>query len=142
MNHIDEDVLMKMALQLLEESEEATLREHLSSCEDCKARLARIQQDMELIGSLEPRIEKPLIPLPKSRGFRIPAWFKVAALLVIGFVSGYGVSQLSDGQVVCIFPYHVRSSPPKRTYPSFTPCESVDMAPESYSEAPDDSVSR
>ena len=142
MNHIDDDALMKIALQLFEEGEEAAFHEHISACNDCRARLARIQQDIELIGSLEPRIEKPFIPLPRARGLRIHAWFRVAALILIGFASGYGVSQLSDDQIVCVVPYRVHLSLPLQEYPSFNYCESVDMVGDLFPEARSDSVPR
>ena len=67
MNHIDEDALMKMALQLLEKGEEDALLDHLSACDDCRERLERIRRDIELIGSLEPGIEIASVPLPKNR---------------------------------------------------------------------------
>ena len=142
MNHIDDDVLMKMALQLLEEGEEAVLHKHLFVCNDCRVRLERIQQDIELVGSLEPRIERPFIPLPRARGLRITAWLRVAALLFAGFVIGYGVSLLSDDQVICIVSHRVYSSRPQQAYPNFRYCESVDMVSEFYPEVRRDSGSR
>ena len=142
MNHINEDVLMKIALQLLEEGEETVLQEHLSACTDCRERLERIRQDINLIGSLEPRIEKSFIPLPEARGLRIPAWLRVAALLFAGFVIGYGASLLSEDQVVFVVPYRVLASPPLQEHPGFTHCESVDMVTELYPEVKSDSVSR
>lgn len=141
MNHIDEDLLMKMALEILDEGEEAALQEHLVACSDCRLRLERIKQDMETIASLEPRVERPVIPLPKARGLRIPVWLRAAALLFVGFVIGYGASLFSEDRVVCIVPYRVQASLPLGEYPSFTYSESVDMTDEFYPEARSDTVS-
>ena len=142
MNHIDENLLMKMALQLLEDGEETILQEHLSACSDCRLRLERIRQDIETISSIEPRVERPFIPLPKARSLRIPVWLRAAALLFAGFAIGYGVSLFSEDQVVFIIPHHVHASPSLGEYPSFTYSESVDMTYEFYPEARGDSVPR
>ncbi|MBU8922985.1 MAG: hypothetical protein KOO63_14300 [Bacteroidales bacterium] len=142
MSHIDDDLLMKMALKLLEEGEESVLHEHLSECSDCSVRLNLIRRDIELISSLEPRVERPMIPLPRARGLRTTAWLRVAALFLVGFVIGYGVSLLSEDRVVCIVPSRVYAPQPLQAYPSFTSCESVDLAIEFYSEGKRDSGSR
>lgn len=142
MKHIDEDTLLKKSLGILEDGEESALDEHLSVCADCTERLEQIRRDMELIGSLDPKIQRAHIPLPRKQTPRIHAWFKVAALLILGFAGGYGVSQLSDGRVVSIVSYRVHPLPSYQEIPGFTQCESVDLASESFPEAPEDSVSR
>jgi anti-sigma factor RsiW len=142
MNHIDEDLLMKYALQLLGKQDEAALQEHISECSDCRARLELIRREIELIGSLEPRVEKPPIPLPKTRGFRIPVWLRAAALLFAGFMIGYGASLFSEDQVVFVVPHRVSASPYLQEHPDITYYESVDMTYELYPEARNDTVSR
>jgi anti-sigma factor RsiW len=147
MNHIDDDLLMKIALELLEESDAARVQEHLRDCNDCRSRLARIRRDMELIGSLEPRIERPFIPMPGvgivrgARGKRMTAWLTAAAALFVGFAIGFGASRLSDERIVLVVPHHVYVSPDRHTYPDFTYCESVDLADDFISVTPTDSVS-
>ena len=142
MNHIDEDLLMKYALQLLEKQEAAALTEHLSECSDCRVRLDGVRQEIELIGSLEPKIEFPPIPLPKARGIRIPVWLRAAALLFAGFMIGYGASLFSEDQVVIVVPHRVSASPYLQENPDVTHYESVDMTYELYPEAQSDTVSR
>ena len=142
MSHIDDDLLMKVALKLLEEEEESVLHEHLSECSDCSTRLNMIRQDIELISSLEPGVDSSLIPLPRTRGLRTTASLRVAALLFVGFVIGHSVSLLSEDRVVCIVPQRVYASRPLQEFPSFTHCESLDMVAEYYPEASRDSGSR
>jgi hypothetical protein len=142
MNHIDDDILMKIALGLLEQGEAASLHEHLHECDDCRTRLACIRRDMELIGSLEPKIDSPIIPLPRARCLRIAVLFKAAALLLVGFVVGYGASRLSDDHIVSIVPHRMYVSPPRHAYTDFSQCESVDMVGDLFPETRSDTMPR
>jgi hypothetical protein len=104
MAHINEDNLVKLALNLTEEELEKNLGSHLSHCELCQNKLREIQNDIEAIGSLQFDFEDKSYPLPslppKNRGL---LW-KIAAALIIGFLSGYLTSELSRPYYINIVP--------------------------------------
>ncbi|GEM_PF-911711 len=142
MNHIDDDMLMKLALELLDGEEAAGLEAHISECEDCRVRLEGIRRDMDLLGSIEPGLDRAVIPLPGASRPRFATWLRVAALVLFGFAVGYGVSRLEEDRIIYVVPHRVDVAPPSHTYPSFSYCESPDLSTESLTEAPGDSAVR
>jgi len=123
MNHINDDALLKRVLQLLEKDDLEEQDRHLSGCSLCTTRLAEISDETNILGSIEPDIQVPEIPLPRSDrslSFRL---MKIAALLIIGFVAGYAVSRSSGISLVTIVPYQVSHATVQPPLSQFTVCE-------------------
>jgi len=127
MKHYDEDILLKLGLELLTKEEEKNIREHLSECEQCRETFSIIKGDINLIESFEPDVEPEIIPLPEKENNKTRQLFKVAAILVVGFFVGFLTSDLSNPEKVIV----VKQSIIKRTVMdstgSFKTCEQVDL---------------
>ena len=66
MKHINEDLLYKYALQLLDYKKEVDIREHLDNCDYCKNEFDNIEKRMNLIGSVDLKIEGSYSPAPQK----------------------------------------------------------------------------
>ena len=62
MNHPTDDTLLKLVLELLDDNENAALREHLDRCADCRARYERMRANTDMLGSISPDVEAPSLP--------------------------------------------------------------------------------
>ena len=123
MKHINDDDLLKRVLQLLPEDALTLQEAHLIECARCRAALDRMKRETEFIGSLEPEIGEPRLPLPKTRGAPLSRILKIAALLAIGFMAGYGFSASSRTAVVTVIPHRVHSTQPTPSSTGFMVCE-------------------
>ncbi len=128
MKHPDDDNLLKSVLQLLDEHEESELKNHLLQCDDCRARFERLRRETDIIGSIEPEIEKQIYPLPRATRITYVTFLKAAALLLIGFMAGYGTSYLSPPECINVVGYQLKTSAPPESLTRYAACESVDMA--------------
>ncbi len=128
MNHPDDDRLLKLVLELLDADEEAQLKDHLSQCDSCRARLERMQSETEVIGSLEPEIERQAYPMPQTARPTFVAWMKVAALLLVGFMAGYATSNSTRPTYVNVVPQQLKVKSPPEHVLLYASCESVDTA--------------
>jgi hypothetical protein len=127
MKHLDEDILMKLALDLLDEGEKEILAEHLVGCESCRDRLDSLRVETDMIGSLEPDIPTPFIGMPAQISETWLSLIKIAALLLVGFAAGYGFSQISAPEDLTVVPYYQVVSTPLQTIDQFAVCESVNL---------------
>ena len=128
MKHPDDDKLLKSVLQLLDEHEESELKNHLLQCDDCRARFERLRRETDVIGSIEPEINKQIFPLPHARNITYVTLLKVAALLLIGFMAGYGTSHLTSPECINVVGHQLKTSSPPESLTRYAACESVDMA--------------
>jgi hypothetical protein len=98
MNHLDDDTLLKLALALMEPEETSAAQAHLAACAECRARLNDLQRDMADLSSI--RVEIPAaISQPQPKRTDLASW-KIAAVLLIGCLAGWGTSQwLRPGHV-------------------------------------------
>jgi anti-sigma factor RsiW len=128
MNHPDDDRLLKLVLELLDADEESQLRDHLSQCDSCRARLERMQSETEVIGSIEPEIDGQAYPMPQTTRPKFVAWMKVAALLLVGFMAGYATSNSTRPTHVNVVPQQLKVKSPPEHVMLYTSCESVDTA--------------
>lgn len=127
MKHLEDDELQKSVLQLLDEHEERQLQEHLLQCDDCRTRFDLLRQQTEIIGSLEPEIEQPDYPLPRAKRAAYIGLLKVAALLLIGFLVGFGVSELSRPVHVNVVQQQLDIPTPSISVTRYASCEPVDI---------------
>ena len=127
MNHIDDDNLLKQALQLTDEEEEKRLNDHILQCEKCHTRFDQIKHQIDIIGSVEPEIDIPVYPLPRAKRMSFSTWMRAAALLLLGFMMGYSVSQLSEPTDVNVIPQRLKIVSQSVSIAEFTSCEPVDL---------------
>jgi anti-sigma factor RsiW len=104
MSHPPDDKLLELVLDLLDESEVQTLREHLSECADCQARFARIHSRTEVLGSVSPAGRPPAYPGRRSRPRVLPSILKAAALLLLGFCGGFATGEYVRPESVNVVP--------------------------------------
>ena len=134
MIHLDEDLLLKYALELLDDKEESTIREHLTKCDQCKKSHESITNHIELIGSIEPDIKPEIIPLPKKK-LKIPEQFiRAAAILIIGFFIGYLTANLAHPVKVNVVKQNLITKTIMYPIESFRMCEQVDLDAKYYNE--------
>jgi len=128
MKHPTEDILLASVLETLEPDEEATLQEHIAQCETCRLQMNQLEQETDLIGSLEPEMTRTFYPLPARRSTARFTWVKVAALVTVGFLAGYGAAHsFESGRDDILEPY-LDARAPDSSLTLFTACESVDTA--------------
>ena len=132
MSHPNEDQLLKLVLELLDADETRQIEEHLTKCEPCRQRMEELQHQTEMIGSIEPEIEREFYPLPVIKRVRSMTLFKAAALIIIGFLAGYGASQLSQPEPVNVVPQRIQVTSDEGSVTDFTVCESVDLTGGKY----------
>jgi anti-sigma factor RsiW len=128
MNHPDDDRLLKLVLELLDADEEAQLEDHLAQCDSCRARLERMRSETEVIGSIEPDIDRQSYPMPRTARPTVVAWMKVAALLLVGFMAGYATSNSMHPPYVNVVPQQLKIKSPPEHVMLYASCESVDTA--------------
>jgi hypothetical protein len=112
MSHPPDDKLLELVLDLLDESEVQTLREHLSECADCQARFARIHSRTEVLGSVSPAGRPPAYPGRRSRPRVLPSILKAAALLLLGFCGGFATGEYVRPESVNVVPSCLAASSP------------------------------
>jgi hypothetical protein len=127
MKHPDEDTLLKHVLDLLEGGERDELAVHLATCIPCRQRFDTMKRETEMLGGLETDIPLPEIDIPGRRRNWLPQLARIAALLLVGFASGYGFSQISRPQDVMVVPEYRTASAPPQTILNFTVCESLNL---------------
>jgi len=132
MKHYDEDILLKLGLELLTKEEEKNIREHLSVCEQCRDTFSLIKGDINLIESLEPDVEPEIIPLPVKRKNIARQLLKVAAILVVGFFAGFLTSDLSNPEKVIVVKQSIIKRTVMETTGNFKTCEQVDLGEAIY----------
>jgi hypothetical protein len=127
MTHPDGDTLLKFVLQTLDKSEDEAVRQHLSSCEQCKGEHRKLEGEVRRLSSFDIPVEMVSPPrlLQRSRGM-VPA-LKVAAVLAVGFLLGYASAQLTNP--VHPIPVQQRLIPSHVAVPSsgYVPAREVDV---------------
>ena len=127
MNHLDNDLLLKYVLKLLDDRDAVPVRNHLDTCPECSTRLAELEADTHILGDLEPRIEPSFPPLAASRPVPVPAVLKLAAAFVCGCLLGFFVSEWREpGSVQIVEQHLVPMSPPDQIF-QFHPTEQLEL---------------
>ncbi|MFB0515912.1 MAG: hypothetical protein ACETWG_04830 [Candidatus Neomarinimicrobiota bacterium] len=128
MNHLDNDLLLKYVLQLLDDRDATHVRTHLDACPECSTRLAELEADTRLLGALEPRIEPSFPPLAASKPASVPAVLKLAAAFVCGCLLGFFVSEWRNPGSVQIVEQHLVPQSPPAQISQFYPTEQLELA--------------
>ncbi len=127
MKHYNEEILLKLELELLTKEEEENIRDHLSECEHCRETYSTIKGDINLIGSYEPDVEPEIIPLPVKKKNIARQLLKVAAILLVGFFAGFLTSDLSNPEKVIVVKQSIIKGTVLESTGNFKTCEQVDL---------------
>jgi anti-sigma factor RsiW len=127
MNHPNGDTLLKYVLGTLDESETEAIRQHLSSCEECRNEERKIDGEVTRLSIVDiplGTVEPPRLPR-KTR--RLVPVLKAAAVLAVGFFIGYATAELSNP--VSPIPVQQRLIPSQVAVPSsgYVPVREVDI---------------
>jgi hypothetical protein len=128
MTHPDGDTLLKYILQTLDEWEIVTVRQHLSSCEQCEEEARKIEGQVRRLSSLDIPVEIAAPPLLYRRSRGLVPMLIVAAVLAVGFLLGYAAAEFSNP--VSTIPVQQRLIPSQISVPSSgnVPAQEVDIS--------------
>ncbi|MFC2150385.1 hypothetical protein ACFLQV_02660 [Calditrichota bacterium] len=128
MIHLTEDQLLKLSLETISESEANEFQTHLNNCEECTSIYEQIKYENALIETLNYAGLKPVnIPLRPTKKSFSSAIMKLAAILIIGFVSGYFTAKFVGLEPLVVSPGQIKSSSQISSYTGFYNCEPVDL---------------
>jgi len=127
MNHPDKDKILKYVLDVLDTDEIQSVTKHLEECEACRSELRKVKEEVDTISKFDPVIElepSPVLKIKKSVFIRI---LKVAAILVIGFFSGYLASETMRSKPVNVVEQHLIVKAPETSIIKYIPASVVDI---------------
>ena len=128
MKHPDDDTLLKYTLETLEDDKAVQVKEHLRECIVCQEKIDRLNEEMRVIGGYESPLEPREYPLRLRRKGSFTGLFKAAAILTLGFISGYLVSEVSRGRLpVNVVPQILVTKSAESLTDGFFKCEQVDI---------------
>ncbi|MCF7810908.1 hypothetical protein K9N50_07955 [bacterium] len=122
MKHIHEDTLVKYALGILKADEKDDVRIHIERCGNCRDKYKKIEGDIRFLSSIKPILKTPVIPLPTAKS-ELSNILKIAAILMIGFVTGFGASILSRPATVNVIPYYKQPAVSQSSASEFIQCQ-------------------
>jgi hypothetical protein len=102
MNHIDDDTLLQLALELLDESASQAARDHLSVCRECRLRFKWHEGHMSLMSGVSAEISH-FSMIPKRLQPSLAALFRIAAILFIGVMAGWGAASVFSPPRVAVY---------------------------------------
>jgi hypothetical protein len=112
MHHINEDSLLKYALDIIDDDEEhSEIESHLATCPKCRGRLDIIRSDLDIIGNIEPSRTRLDLPVKRQRPNILYPLLRAAALIIFGIVIGYGAANLQKGEKVSVSPSYAILAP-------------------------------
>ena len=113
MTHPTEDSLLAFALDVIDDrSERAAIGAHLRECAECAARSARIQGELGVIGGLQPRGRRLVMPeLASRRRLTAMVLLRSAAMLLVGFALGMRAGERVHREPVSVAPAYVTLVP-------------------------------
>ncbi len=126
MDHIDDDTLLKTALEILDQAEEASVRDHLSRCASCSRRLSQLQRDIGELGAVGfPTMKAPLRQKGKTvLSLRV---LRAAAVLAAGFLAGYVTAEIANPGEPIVVAQNFVPAPEGLAPMQNVPCKEVDI---------------
>lgn len=116
MTHPTEDTLLKHALELHDApSHREEIEAHLAMCQSCSTQFDRIRNDLSVISGIRPQ-SRPAMILQGRSTATMRTYFRIAALLVLGFAAGFVTSELVERKPASVVPSALRPTPPARGY--------------------------
>jgi hypothetical protein len=126
MNHPDDDTLLKLVLETLDDVDVAPLREHLSACRGCTEKKERIEAEVGRLRGIAVRVEGVAPRLPRGRRVLLVA-VGAAAILVVGFFSGYLTAELSNPIRPSPVQQRLIPASPVASSTGYISCQAVDL---------------
>ncbi|MBT3232720.1 MAG: hypothetical protein HN356_07885 [Calditrichaeota bacterium] len=127
MEHPTEDKLLGLELELLDAEEKQRIREHIRECKKCEMRFSKVVADTQILGSIDPEIVLPIYDYPDIDKHSFRAILRFAAVLLIGFIIGYGTSLFSRPVCNNVVPQYLKTKPVEQPMFQFTSTEVVDL---------------
>jgi anti-sigma factor RsiW len=127
MMHIDDDTLLKFVLETLDEPDNATVREHLSSCPLCSGKRLELQREVGSLASVDLQVDAVEPPRLPQRSRRSMVIARFAAVLAVGFVAGYLMAELSAPQTTTTVGQQLRPAPVNTPVTRPVPCGAIDI---------------
>jgi len=131
MNHLEDDKLLELALELLENDEAVKLKEHISECHDCREKFEAVKKRMDIIGGFDPVIEEPSHTFPNRRRSATKVWLRAAAILIVGFAAGYFTARYSQPECVNVVGQLLAVNTPADTLSGFVSLERLEALSDS-----------
>jgi len=129
MNHIDDDTILKYALEIIEDiKEKNSIEEHLVSCPECRQKLIEIRKDMDIIRGIQSLTSELKMPVPKKRGNILLSTMRVASLIILGIAIGFSSAKLSDNEQVSVRSSYNVISPLADSLIGFAPSDATEIS--------------
>ncbi|MFH1374177.1 MAG: hypothetical protein ABII79_10305 [bacterium] len=131
--HISEDKLIEYALEIVDvDNERAEIEEHLETCQLCRSRLREVRSDIDTISSI--RLDRPVAATPSSTTWHDAVYplLRVAALIVIGLVAGFGTSLWFEDKPARVVSQYVTLSSPADSVSRYAASDATDISSDYY----------
>jgi len=127
MMHIDDDTLLKFVLETLDEPDNGTVRDHLSLCPICSGKRLELQREVRSLASVDFQVDAVVPPRLPQRSRRSMMIVRFAAVLAVGFVAGYIMSEVSAPQTTTTVGQQLRPAPVAAPITRPAPCSAIDI---------------
>lgn len=129
MTHLDDDTLLRSALETLDERDNARVREHLAVCAQCSERMERVREEVGRLSGIRVEVGE-FAPPPLRRPRRVvSALARAAAILAVGFLAGYATADLTAPERPTAVQQRLVPGSPAAPRTGYFPCRAVDVGP-------------
>jgi hypothetical protein len=129
MTHLDDDTLLRSALETLDERDNALARAHLAVCLQCKERMERVREEVGRLSGISVEVGEVAAPSLRRRWVAVPALARAAAILAFGFLAGYVTADLTAPLRPAAVQQRLVPGGPPAPRTGFFPCQAVDVGP-------------
>ena len=124
--HVSQDTVLKLTLGLLQPPAEQRVRDHLRGCTKCLGLMEEAERTVRVIEEITPDITARLPVLPSLRPAR-SGWFRVAAMLAVGFALGVLASESLRSPALTVVRQQILPAPPVSPADGFVACDAIDV---------------
>lgn len=124
--HASEDTLLELALGLLNAESEREVRTHLQGCPACIVLLSDVERTLRQIKNVTPKATAGIPPLQTCKQNR-SSWFRVAAMLAVGFGLGFVASESLRSPLITTVRQQVVPQPQALPEAGFVACDEGDL---------------
>jgi len=152
MTHFTEDEFLGYALRTLSEEELCSIASHLEACSQCRLLFEKMEDEIEVLAGVKPDVSSlpPPLPRPSRRldghgpslsslrqAFSHSA-LRIAALIALGILVGFGVSKKMSREPEFFSPAYVTLSPPSDSLVPYTVSDGTSVSPVYYEQLRED----
>ncbi len=124
--HVSQETVLKLTLGLLQPPAEQRVRDHLRGCTKCHEHMEEAEETIRVIGGITPGITARPPVLPSLRPVRA-GWFRVAAMLAVGFALGVLASESLRSPALTVVRQQIVPAPPVSPADGFVACDAIDV---------------